>query len=209
MKHLTLLSATSLLLIGGTTASAAIISSGTVNIPIPTDFAGVYINIDTFVTGAAEFTGWDVNFAFGGSEIYNSDKFQAVRAGTGFTDAYLNLADGVTVSSSTPSYSTGFGGSLTHLGNGVGQFAPGGLGSIGFQFTTDDSSGPFYGYIQVKFTANTPGGVIYNWAYDDTGSPIAIPEPAALAGVAGAASLALIALRRRRLAAMVKDQAQT
>jgi hypothetical protein len=200
MKHLSLFSASALLLLGATTASAAIISSGNVNIPIPTDYAGVYIDIDTFATGVAEFTGWDVNFAFGGSEIYNSAAFQAVRAGTGFTDAYLNLADGATVSSSTPSYSSGFGGSLTHLGVAVDQFAPDGIGSIGFQFTANDSSGPFYGYMNVKFTANTPGGIIYNWAYDDTGAPIviAIPEPAGWTSVAGLASLTFIALRRRR-----------
>lgn len=205
MKPFPLLSAAALLLIGGATATASIVSSGDIDIPIPTDFAGIYIDIDTSATGTGEFTGWDVNFAFGGSELYNSDKFQAVRAGTGFTDAYLNLPNATLVSASTPSYSSGFGGSLTHLGNGVDQFAPDGVGSIGFQFTTNGGSGPFYGYMVVKLTANTVGGVIYNWAYDDTGAPIAvaIPEPAVVASVAGLASLALIALRRRRSAARV------
>jgi hypothetical protein len=201
MKYISLLSASAFLLLGGATATASIVSSGDVNIPIPTTFAGIYIDIDTFGISTGEFTGWDVNLAFGGSELYNSDKFQAVRVGTGFTDAYMNLADGAVVSASTPSYSTGFGGSLTHLGNGANQFAPDGIGSIGFQFTTDGGAGPFYGYMRVTLTANTPGGVIYNWSYDDTGAPITVvPEPAALAGLAGLASVALVALRRRRRA---------
>lgn len=209
MKHLSLLPASALLLLGcATMSSGAIIGSGPVNLAIPTDFAGIYIDLDTFTTGAAEFTGWDVNFAFGGSEIYNSDKFQAVRAGSGFTDAYLNLADGVIVSASTPSYSSGFGGSLTHLGNDAGQFSPGVVGSIGFQFTTNSGAGPFYGVMQVKLTANTPGGVIYNWSYDDSGAPIAVPEPAAWAGVAGMASLAWATSRRRRPAVPTQERGQ-
>lgn len=199
MKHTLSLSASALFLVACTSASSAIISSGNVSIAIPTTYEGIYIDIDTFATGTSEFTGWDVNFAFGGSEIYNSDKFQAVRSGTGFTDPYLNLPEGLMLSAATPSYSSGFGGSLTHLGAGPSQFAPGGIGSIGFQFITNSGAGPFYGQMMVKLTANAPGGIIYGWAFDDTGAPIAIPEPATWAGVAGVAAIALVALRRRRL----------
>ena len=105
------------------------------------------------------------------------------------------------LSAGTPSYSSGFGGSLTHLGVGPSQFAPGGMGSIGFQFTTNSGAGPFIGYMMVKLTANIPGGTIYNWAFDDTGAPIAIPEPAAWAGAMGVTAMTVIALRRRRFKA--------
>jgi len=58
-------------LCGVATARAAnVIYSGVQDIPIPTDFAGVYLDPDT---GA---TGWDINPFFGGVGIANSAAFQ-------------------------------------------------------------------------------------------------------------------------------------
>ena len=47
---------------------------------------------------------------------------------------------------------------------GIGQEA-----YLGFQFSTDTSSGPYYGWMRVIFTANVSGGIIKDWAYETTG----------------------------------------
>ena len=177
---------------------AAIVSSGIVDLAIPTTFEGIYLNLDTGATGTSEFSGWDVNFVFGGSEIYNSDAFQPVRTGTGNSDAFRNLVEGFEIAAGTSFYSTNFGGSLTHLGNSPGQFPAATEGYLGFSFVTDGSAGPYYGWMRVTLTANTAGGVIHEWAYDDSGSAITIvPEPATWSALAGLCALALVLLRRR------------
>ena len=43
---------------------------------------------------------------------------------------------------------------------------------MGFRFTTDGNAGPYYGWMRVVFTANTPGGVIKDWAYENNGTAI-------------------------------------
>lgn len=177
---------------------AVIVSSGIVDLAIPTTHAGIYLDVDTGASGFTEFAGWDVNFAFGGSEIYNSDAFQAVRTGTGNTDAFRNLVEGFEIAAGTSFYSTNFGGSLTHLGNSPGQFAEGTEGYLGFQFTTNASDGPYFGWMRVTLMPNTAGGFVHEWAYDDSGASVTVvPEPATWSALAGLCALALF-LRRRR-----------
>lgn len=182
---------------------AAVIYSGPQNIAIPTGFDGIYINIDNGATGVSSFTGWDLNPFFGGAGIANSTAFQPARTGTDNDDPILRLTVGDLVDSSR-FFSTGFGGSGDpdpHLGTGAGQFTSGQEGYFGFRFTTDSSSGPYYGWMHVLLTSNTSGGLIYDWAYDNTGSPItitgAVPEPGRAALLA-LGLLGCIARRRRR-----------
>ncbi len=148
---------------------AAVIYRGLQNIAIPTDFTGVYLNIDNGTTGFAEFTGWDINPFFGGTGVSNSAAFQPARAGTSNGDRIISLGTGVTVNGSLL-YATGEGGSAGHLGVGANFFGIGQEAYMGFRFTTDGNTGPYYGWMRVFFTANTPGGVIKDWAYENSGT---------------------------------------
>lgn len=155
--------------------TADVLYFGLQNIPIPTNFDGVYLNIDTGGTAFAESAGWDMNPAFGGAYVYNDESFQPARTGTGNEDAIIALGTGATVNASL-NYSTGFGASNTHLGNGANQFSPGQEAYVGFSFTTDANAGPHFGWARVVFTANEPGGVIKDWAYE-TSAPGGTPTP--------------------------------
>ena len=150
---------------------AAVIYRGLQNIAIPTDFTGVYLNIDNGTTGFAEFTGWDINPFFGGVGVSNSAAFQPARTGTANGDRIIALGAGATVNSSLL-YSTGEGGSAGHLGVGARFFGIGQEAYLGFRFTTDGNAGPYYGWMRVVFTANTPGGIIKDWTYENGGTAI-------------------------------------
>ncbi len=195
-----------LALISTSSATAAVIYSGLQNIAIPfggipVGFDGVYINLDNGATSTSAITGWDINPFFGGAGIANNSNFQPARTGTGNSDPVVRLNNGDLVSSLL-SFSTGFGGSgdpVAHIGNGANQFGDGSEGYLGFRFTTDTSAGPYYGWIRLEFTNNTSGGMIKDWAYDNTGSSLTIgsvPEPSrAIFLFFGISSLVL---RRRR-----------
>ena len=152
-------------------ASAAVIYRGLQNIAIPTNFTGVYLNIDNGATGSAEFNGWDINPFFGGVGVGNSPAFQPARIDTSNGDPIVALGAGATVNASLP-FSTGYGGSEDHLGAGSDLFGIGQEAYLGFRFTTDGNTGPFFGWMRVVFTANTTGGVIKDWAYETSGTSI-------------------------------------
>lgn len=189
------------LLLSASVSHAAIIYSGVQNIAIPTTFDGVYLNMDNGSTSTNPITGWDINPFFGGYGVANSASFQPVRVGTGIEDALLNLDAGAYIGS-TSVFASGDGGSATHTGTDPGQFALGTPGYIGFRFLKDNTSGPYYGWMRVTFTANTTGGLIHSWAYDDSGGSIlagallTVPEP----GRASLVALGFVGmlLRRRR-----------
>lgn len=184
-----------LLLLVPALGHAAIIYSGLQEIPIPTTFEGIYIDLDNAATISSPFPGWDINPFFGGSGIANSANFQPARTGTGNLDAIIRLNLGDPIGSSL-NYSTGFGGSgspNSHLGAGANQFAVGVQSYMGFTFTLNDSSGPYYGWLRATLTNNVTGGFIHDWAYENSGASIlagaTVPEPGRgallLAGLAG------------------------
>jgi hypothetical protein len=157
-------------------ANAAVIYSGLQNIAIPTTFDGIYLDLDTGATSTSVITGWDVNFFFGGVGIASSADFLPARIGTGNMDRMLRFVVNDVIDENL-FYSSGEGGSSDHLGVAPDQFQDGIEGYLGFRFTKNDLSGPFYGYMRLTLTANTPGALIHDWAWDDTGGPITIPEP--------------------------------
>jgi len=134
-------------------AAADVIYSGYQNISIPTNFTGVSVTVD----------GGTINPFFGGVGVANDANFQPVRTGTGGLDPILNLATGTTVDASSNYYSSGAGGSQTHLGAGSGQFTAGTEGYLGMKL-----SATHYGWMRVNFTNSTSGAVIKDWAYDNT-----------------------------------------
>jgi hypothetical protein len=112
----------------------------------------------------------------------------------------LDVVDNLTVSSlvsSASTFGTGFGGSgdpNPHLGVTFTDGVPGYLG-----FSLETGTGTVYGWMQVTLTSNVAGGVIHEWAYEDSGSSIlvgAVPEP----GVAllGLLSTGALCFRRKR-----------
>ena len=148
---------------------AAVIYSRLQDIGIPTNFVGVYLDLDTGTTGMNDDSspaGWDINPFFGGQGVANSPAFQPARSGVGNADRLLRLGVGATVDSGRL-FSTGYGGSDTHLGT---QFLAGQEGYLGFRFTTNGNAGPYYGWMRVVFTGNIAGAVIKDWAYENGGT---------------------------------------
>jgi len=139
--------------------AADIIYSNLQNIPIPTTFTGVMIDVDG--TG-----GWDINPFFGGVGVANSPAFQPARTGNWCLDPLQDFAAGATIDGSCH-YSTLFGGSDSHLGT---TFTAGQEEYLGFKLNGD------YGWMRVVFTGNEAGAVVKDWAYDNSGSPIVIGE---------------------------------
>ena len=162
------LSALTLLFTSGHGA-ADVIYSGFQNIPIPTTYAGTYIDVDgmTFSSSPITTPGWDFNPFMGGVYLSNNSAFQPARDGTGGLDTVLDIAGGTTISASAPglNFATGSGGSMTHLGP---QFTAGTPGYLGFKLGTN------YGWMRVVFTNNANGAKVLDWAYDTSGSGGAI-----------------------------------
>lgn len=138
-------------------AGAGVIYSNFQDRAIPTNFAGEYIDIDG--------GGWDLNPFFGGVGVANAAGFQPARIGTLNTDALANFAAGANIDAVGEQYATGYGLSQTHLGS---TFTAGTEGYIGFKL------GSNYGWMRVVLTANTPGAVVKDWAYDNSGASITV-----------------------------------
>ena len=173
-----------LLALAGPLAEAAIVISGVQNIEIPTGMDGVYVDLSDGSTSSSEFSGWDVNFFLGGTGIYAASNFQPVREGTEWSDAVLNLSANSTVTASSKFYTEGINASSDHLGSGEFEFTVGEEGYLGFQYTADSIA--YSGWMRVTLTNNTSGGIIHEWAWNDSGEGIvvgafvAIPEPSQL-----------------------------
>lgn len=175
-------------------APGALTYSGVVNIPIPTTFEGVYLNLDSgdsstgdsssgtadansFTVGAMPVSGWDVNFFFGGIGMAHAASFQPFR-----DDASDNLsrmlwvAEGTLVDAASVAANTltlgGFGGSGQANGSAVGEshFGVGPdfftSGSLGFiAFVLNPDTTPQYGWMKVTLDSGGGPGVIHEWAY--------------------------------------------
>ena len=187
-----------LLLLLALPARAAYVYSGLVNIAIPTGFTDLHIDIDTGATAMTYFAGADINPFFGGAGLINYADFQPARTSTATDSAIIRLPSGALISNAL-NFATGInesGSANNHMGAAPNQFFPGTESFLGFKFTKNDSSGPYFGWIRLVFTNDTLGGIIKDWVYDDTGAPIiaGVPEP----GRAALMLLGLMALAQRR-----------
>ena len=189
-----------LLLIAAPATRAATIFSGILDLPIPLDFEGEYLRLDTGATAAALPADWAtapwINPFFGGVDIGNSPLLRPVITGA---DQILNLAPGTLIGSAS-NFTAGESGSSTHFGLGLGQFAPNVPGYLGVAFRSTAAGPDYYGWMQIQISNTGPGKIIC-WAREDvSGAPIqagagAVPEPGtALLSLMGAG----LALRRRR-----------
>ena len=127
--------------------------------------------------------GGTINPFFGGVGVANNNLLQPVRVGTGNLDAIRNLAVGASIDASSLSFSTGYGGSVSHLGS---TFTAGAEGYLGFQLNGAD-----YGWMRVVFTNNTGGAVVKDWAYDNSGAAIVVGRVEQSAAVGSAQTVTL------------------
>lgn len=208
MKITSLTAAAALVAASASTSSAAVILFLDQDIPIPTTFAGVVVNLETGATSnaAAGATGADMNFVFGGEGITNdadetasAPTWQPVRAAAPNGSVIVNLGIDTVVDSSSE-LATGYGGSTTHLVSSIDYdtFTSGVKGYIGFSVILADTT-VAYGWAEVTLQDDNTPGVIHGWAYEDDGTSLrvgAIPEPASTLLLA--LGFTASALRRRR-----------
>jgi len=196
-----ILSSIVLLACSGISTEAAVVYSGTLNVPVSSTFDSTYLDIDAFSSVPSAGAGWDVDVFFGGEAFGNSAAFQPARVSVGANTAIIRLGAGTVIDASL-NYFNGAAGSSAHMGNGAGQFASGSEGYLGFRFTENDADGPYFGWMRVVFSNTGGAGTIVDWAYDNSGAPIAagvVPEPSAMM-LGGLGALAL-AFRRRGIRA--------
>ena len=202
---------TAVALLSAASSQAAVVYFSGQNLPIPSTYAGISVNLETGSNGNAlsGISGGAVNLYFGGENFSNDAEqaapsaiFQPVRTSASNTGSLKNMAvnDVVdsTVNVSANLYGMGFGGSSSHIGP---QFTAGTPGYMGFSLLINSGSDLVYGWMKVTFQDDgvTPG-VIHEWAYESTpNSGIlvgVVPEPGSLllfgVGITG------ILLRRRR-----------
>jgi len=174
-------------------ADAAVVYSGVMNVNIPADFTGVYLNLSNNLTGrpASAVPGWDINpwVSSGQWRIFPSSTgpggIVAPTAGNASASA-LNPGDPI---GPAQAYATS---SATLLPNGNPTL-------IGIRFSGNDAL-IHYGWARIS-NSNSPltAGTLVDWGWEDqANTPIAagagIPEPSSLALLAvGAVGL----LRRR------------
>lgn len=182
-------------------SKADIIYSGVVNISVPNNFDGVYINFVTGQTGSsgASVPGWNWNPYNGGSGL---QFFWNVSGNGGLT------FDGTTYGD-CPCSST-VGPSNIYL-NTTSSAAPatwraGIDGYLGVRLINSQSNQTNYGWVHFNTTGNTGfPATIVEYAFENTGQPITVgpltcPEPStpALLAVMAAGALGVRAWRKRK-----------
>ncbi|MFM8817547.1 MAG: PEP-CTERM sorting domain-containing protein [Phycisphaerales bacterium] len=187
-------------------AGAAVVSSGPVNITIPGVPPGVFLNVVTgqFGTSFTGVPGADVNlFGFGSTLTVSGPVVNGAQSPTG---GFARLNDGLNVANLA---SGGVVGDLPGMfwqtvNAGITTTSPAGspffLNSTnnyaGFRFLNENTGQVHYGYLRLSIGATLATRSIIEYAYEDVaGASILVPAPSALA-LLGAAGI--VGSRRRR-----------
>jgi PEP-CTERM motif len=201
IKPLAALSAVVSLMALAVPAQAEIVASGPVNIAIPDDFDGVYVNLVTGANGSAAPAGWDINpysALPGGFNLWGAT-----------TTTWLSLVDvsgGYVLAPNTPISAAGSffrpGGDID-VGNEISLNA---THLFGVQFTNEAlGDATNYGWVAITFGADVGTRAITGWAYETSGDAIlagVVPEPSTYAMLlAGLAAVGGMAARRRKASA--------
>jgi subtilisin family serine protease len=155
---------------GSGSGGGDVVSSGPVNIDVPNDIGGVYIN---WVTGAHAGTppsGWDFNpYSNGALLFYWGGDVGPENAGVAEDGTlYTVLGSGDSVGPTSTF--------IQNAQSGTDNFLGGVTGYIGFQFLNEDTGDINYGYVHVTTTG--PSGfpmTILDYSYNQVGDPITIP----------------------------------
>lgn len=161
-------------------ANADVVYSGVVNIVVPANIDGTYLNVETgvFSSSAAAVPGWDVNPY--GTSLTAVSLYAA--SGTGFmrnpgagTSTARTLLDADT---SIDAASFFYGSSSATIGTLVGQWSANAEGVFGFKFNGADGL-LHYGWLRLAIGANAATRTIVDYAYDN------IPATGVRAGSGG------------------------
>jgi hypothetical protein len=180
---------------------AAVVYSGTVDIPIAQNFTGLYLNPLSGATSGSHPGDWNtapwLNPFFGGVYVGNGDLLRPVVTGA---DQIENLTLGAMINGSS-AVVTGESGSTTHIGPEANRFQLNTPGLIGFVMQPTTGGPLHYGWLLVTFH-NSTSGMIHSYAYESTPGTglqagiVGVPEPGRalllLLGLTG------LMLRRRR-----------
>ncbi len=186
------------LMMAASSSMAAIVWSGTVNLTVPNDFGGLYLNLVSGQSGTTPSAapGWDINpFGTGVMQFFTSTTAPNSTTNSGITGVVaLNatIGPGSTFSSGTVTPLA----SLWNL-NSTNNY-------VGLRFLNEPTGTTHFGWIQMGFGANLGIRSIVSYAFEST--PLTaiqagvIPEPGtyALMGL-GLAGL-MVAARRRKQA---------
>ena len=135
-----------LLLASALPATADVIYSNLQDLAIPSTFDGIYLDVETGTNDTTGAIDWDLNFVYGGTDLYNSPNLQPVRQTDSDIGTLSNLSAGTTVNSSSTFDTNGsYGASEDHMGS---TFTAGTEGYIGFQLSTGN-----YGWMRVVLTS--------------------------------------------------------
>lgn len=181
------------------TADAAIVHSGLVNIAIPDNIDGVYLNVVTGASGAIGPAGWDVNpySAVAGQFNLWGANTNTWFSTSGAVGGPYNLAAGTPIAGAAAAFFRPGGG--TNVGLEMNLNSSNNL--LGFRFANEANGGQFhFGWMRLSFGATAGQRSIVEYAYEsvaETAIPAgAVPAPGSLALLAlGALG---IAGRRRK-----------
>jgi hypothetical protein len=178
--------------VGG--ANAAIVAWENCNLVIPNNVDGMYINVETRVTGSAgsSVAGWDINpYSATSLTWFNATGTGMMRFPGVTSGSAGNLAVGTVVGASGS-----FGSGAVVVGSAPGNWQLNAVNLFGFRFTASDGGTKYgWGTFQIGSSISGADRTITNLYYEsETGVGIVVPAPGAMALV----GLAGIAARRRR-----------
>jgi MYXO-CTERM domain-containing protein len=184
-------------------ANAAVVAWENCNIVIPATIDGLYINVETRVTGSAGsvVAGWDINpYSATSLTWYNATGTGMMRHPGITTGSAGNLALGTIVGGAgvtNGGFATSFGSGAVTVGSLPGNWKLNSVNIFGFRFVAADGGTKYgYGTFQIGSSIFGSDRTITNIYFESSGGSITVvPAPGALAllGVAG-----LIGGRRRR-----------
>jgi hypothetical protein len=175
-------------------SDAAIVAWTNCNLVIPNTIDGLYINVETRVTGSAGagVAGWDINpYSATSLTWFNATGTGMMRFPGVTTGSAGSLAVGTVVGASGS-----FGSGAVVVGTAPGNWQLNAVNYFGFRFVAADGGTKYgYGTFQIGSSISGADRTITNLFYEDSGASITVvPAPGAIAllGLAGVAG------RRRR-----------